>query len=141
MGWGSCPPYFTRAIEPGIGGGIASFCSQPACLCQRCQLDSHSGYLAVQRVCLRYHLLCSLSCYTSCFLHLICVCYQFLCCWAFFAVVSVPGPEPWGGGQTPGPAQGRGACRPSWVPAPPGPSRSVGVTIVFVLAAGDEVLR
>jgi hypothetical protein len=42
-------------------------------------------------------------------------------------------------GRTPGPAQDRGACRSSWG-RPHRPRHvQVGLTIVFVLAAGNEV--
>jgi hypothetical protein len=46
--------------------------------------------------------------------------------------------NPEGDGRTPGPAQDRGACRSSWG-RPHRPRHvQVGLTIVFVLAAGNE---
>jgi hypothetical protein len=47
--------------------------------------------------------------------------------------------NPEGDGQTPGPAQDRGACRPSWGGRHRPRHLQVGLTIVFVLAAGNEV--
>jgi hypothetical protein len=45
--------------------------------------------------------------------------------------------EPWSGGQTPVPIQDCDACPPRWGRR----HVQVGLTIVFVLAAGSEVLR
>jgi hypothetical protein len=72
--------------------------------------------------------------------------WSFVCCQLLYlsfyaAVFHLQDLNPEGGGQTPGPAQDRGACRPSWG-RPHRPRHvQVGLTIVFVLAAGNEVSR